>query len=64
MLLVQLKLKHQPNMADWMEIIGITSALVGLLIAIPAIYHTFKGLYSRVHDVGPYSDVRLARGER
>ena len=39
-------------MPDWMEIIGVISALVGLLIAIPAIYLSARNLYYRIHHVG------------
>ena len=40
-------------MAEWIEIIGVISAFVGLLIAIPAIYLAIKTLYRRIHRVGP-----------
>ena len=39
-------------MTDWMEILGVTSAFVGLLIAIPAICLAVKTLYDRIHRVG------------
>jgi len=44
-------------MADWMEIIGAISALVGLLIAIPAIYLAVKKLYDRIHHVSTRYEV-------
>lgn len=48
---------HSPHyiMADWMEILGVISALVGLLIAIPAIRLAAKTLYCRIHHVGTLS---------
>ena len=48
-------------MTDWMEILGVTSAFVGLLIAIPAIYHAVKTLYRRIHRVGVFVE-RLKGG--
>jgi hypothetical protein len=44
--------RSAPIMANWMEILGVISALVGLLIAIPAIYIAVKTLYRRIHHVG------------
>ena len=44
-------------MPDWMEIIGAISGIVGLLIAIPAIYLAVKTIYRRIHHVGPCYEV-------
>ena len=49
-------------MADWMEILGVISALVGLLIAIPAIYLAVKNLYNCIHHVSTRYEV--GKGDR
>ena len=38
-------------MANWMETMGVISAIVGLLVDIPAIYLAVKNLYYRIHCV-------------
>jgi hypothetical protein len=38
-------------MANWMEIIGVISAIVGLLVTIPTICLILNSLYHRYHNV-------------